>query len=229
MDVPYERGDDMPAPNGKYATRFPWLTIGVFAVTAAVSITQLTRSPWLLARLERTPAGLHGQLWRTATSLVVQDGGLIGTASNLFFLLVLGIAAERSVSRGRWLLGYLGAGLAGEIAGYAWQPTGGGNSVAVCGLAGIVAIALCHRGRSVPSFGGPATLLWCGCLLATWYVPLLAIGVVAAGLSIRLVRARSTGIGAIVVACCLATAAVLIWQRNIHGAALAAALVLGLP
>jgi membrane associated rhomboid family serine protease len=228
VSIKAEETTRMPVPQGRSANRFPWLTLLVFAVTATVGVLQLTRCPWLLPRLERTPAGLHGDWWRSITSLVVQDGGVMGTATNLAALLILGIAAERTVSRGHWLVAYVGAGLVGEFAGYAWQPTGGGNSVAVCGLAGIIAIALCRQSNTVPAFGGPATLLWCGALLATWHYPLIAIGIVAAALAIRLVRAKSAGFGAIVVAICLGTAGVLIWQRNIHGAALAAGLVLGL-
>jgi membrane associated rhomboid family serine protease len=55
----------------------------------------------------------------------VQDGGVAGTVSNLLFLLLLGAFAEQLLERRQWLLCYFGAGLAGELAGYAWQPRGG--------------------------------------------------------------------------------------------------------
>jgi hypothetical protein len=63
-----------------------------------------------------------------------------GTVSNLAFLLVVGVAAEPVTSRPRWPLSDLGVGVTGQVFGYLWQPLGSGNSVAVCGLAGILAL-----------------------------------------------------------------------------------------
>src|ERR1700744_1517829 len=114
--------------------RTPWLTLTVFVLTAVPSVAQVP-FPALLPDLERTPAGLTGQWWRSLTSLTVQDGGVAGTLSNLLFLLVIGILAEQVLTRPRWLALYLLPGLAGEFAAYSWQPTGAGNSVAVSGLA----------------------------------------------------------------------------------------------
>jgi hypothetical protein len=88
----------------------------VFALTAAGSAAALI-SPHLRAHLGRTPAGLDGAWWRTVTSLFVQDS-VAGALSNLAFLLILGVLAEQVTSRGRWLLAYAVAGLAGEFAGY---------------------------------------------------------------------------------------------------------------
>ena len=75
-------------------TRPPVATLLIVAATAGMSVAQW-RHPGLLPRLERTPAELHGQPWRILTSLFVQDGGVLGTLSNLAFLLVLGVAAEQ--------------------------------------------------------------------------------------------------------------------------------------
>lgn len=127
--------------------RFPVVTAVVFGVTAATSVLGLVDAE-VLAALQRAPEGLHGDWWRTFTSLLVQDGGVPGTLSNLFFLLVMGVLAEQVAGRWRWLVAYLGAGLAGELAGYAWQPRGAGNSVAVCGLAGMLVVALAVGGRT---------------------------------------------------------------------------------
>jgi membrane associated rhomboid family serine protease len=207
----------------------PLVTVLVFAATATVNILQLTQFPSLLARLQRSPAGLQGEWWRTFSSLFVQDGGVRGTLSNLAFLLGLGIATERAVSRGRWLTAYFGAGLVGELAGYAWQGNGGGNSVAVCGLAGVVALALCRRNHKLPKFSAPAVLLWCGVLLSTWHYPLIAIGVVAAALTPRLVRSRWRALGTLVVVVTSAVGLTLVTALNIHGAALLAGLVLAVP
>jgi len=75
-------------------TRPPVATSLIVAATAGMSVAQWLH-PGLLPRLERTPAELHGQPWRILTSLFVQDGGVLGTLSNLAFLVVLGVAAEQ--------------------------------------------------------------------------------------------------------------------------------------
>jgi membrane associated rhomboid family serine protease len=98
--------------------RSPVLTAVVFAVTAVPSVIGLVDAD-VLAALQRAPEGLHGDWWRTFTALLVQDGGVPGMLSNLFFLLVLGALAEQVAGRRRWLVAYLGAGLAGELAGHA--------------------------------------------------------------------------------------------------------------
>ena len=51
------------------------------------------------------------------TALLVQDGGVLGTLSNLGVLLLLGVLAVRLAGPGWWLAAYLGAGLAGQPAG----------------------------------------------------------------------------------------------------------------
>jgi membrane associated rhomboid family serine protease len=101
--------------------RFPVVTAVAFGVTAVTSVLGLA-DPDVLAARWRAPEGLHGDWWRTVTALFVQDGGVPGTLSNLFFLLVMGALAEQVAGRWRWLVAYLGAGLIGELAGYAWQP-----------------------------------------------------------------------------------------------------------
>jgi membrane associated rhomboid family serine protease len=180
-------------------------------------------SPSLLREWERTPAGLHGQLWRTVTSLFVQDSWS-GALSNLAFLLVLGIAAEQVTSRPRWLLAYFGAGLTGELVGYLWQPTGAGNSVAVCGLAGVLAVVAWRGDRPRAPFGIFVLLLWCGAVLSTWWLPLIALGAAAAVASRSLVRWR--GLGASAALAALGTGVILCTARNIHGVALLSGMVI---
>jgi membrane associated rhomboid family serine protease len=204
--------------------RRPIVTIVVFAVSAAVTIAQFFDVA-VLHDLERTPAGLHGDWWRTITSLLVQDGGVAGAVSNLGFLLVLGAAAEQIATRRQWIVAYLGAALVGEFAGYAWQPTGGGNSVANCGLAGLLIIALFQQRRPIPPFGPFVTLLWIGALLATWKYPLIAIGIVTAVAAQRVDWSRAAFRYA-ALAYAIAAGVLLVAVRNIHGAALLVALVI---
>ena len=83
---------------------------------------------------------------------------------------------------------YLAAGLTGQVASVFWQPVGAGNSVAVCGLAGLVAWSLRHE--RMPGWGGSAVALWLGALLATWWSPLFTVGVLGSALDRALARAR---------------------------------------
>jgi membrane associated rhomboid family serine protease len=203
--------------------RTPWLTAVVAVVTAVPSIISVL-VPSFLAAVERSPAGVHGQPWRWLTSMLGQDGGLAGTIGNLAFLVALGVAAEQVVGRWTWLGLYLGAGLVGQGAGYLWQPVGAGNSVAVCGRAGALAWLIARP--AAPRWTGSALALWLGVLLATWWAPLVGLGLLAAVADRFLVpfpgRHRVVLVGASAVA-----AAVLVVLANVHGAALAAGLVLG--
>jgi len=204
--------------------RPPVLTAVLTALTAAVSVAGLV-SPGVVDALERTPAALHGEPWRWVTSLVVQDGGVLGTASNLLFLAVLGVAAEQIAGRATMVVLYLVAGSTGQLAGVFWQPVGAGNSVAVCGLAGLVAWSL--RDRRAPSWAGGALALWLGALLSTWWPPLLAVGIAGTALDRAAARNRPEIRLPAVVIGSLLVAAVLIAVRNVHGPALAVGTVAG--
>jgi membrane associated rhomboid family serine protease len=204
--------------------RRPVLTLTVVAVTVVTSAVAVS-SPTVLAHLQRTPAGLHGQWWRTLTSLFMQSSAA-GAASNLFFMLVLGVVAEQIASRYFWLACYFGAGVVGELVGYAWQPTGAGNSVAVCGLAGLIALACWRRDSRLPAFGAFALLLWCAVLLSTWAWPAAVVGAVGAMAGLRLQLAGWRYAGEFAVAVTLASGVFLACVRNIHGPALLTGLTL---
>jgi membrane associated rhomboid family serine protease len=203
--------------------RTPVLTAALVVVTAVVSVAGLL-SPPLLAALQRAPAGLHGQAWRWVTSLLVQDGGVFGTVSNLAFLLVIGAAAEQVLPRRAMLGLYLTAGLVGQAAGYLWQPFGAGNSVAICGLAGALAWTL-HR-HDVPRWTSTALALWLGALLATWWAPLIAVGISGAVLD-RCITLRPTRRRMLLVGATATTAAALTAAANVHGPALALGVLVG--
>lgn len=208
--------------------RFPALTLAVLVVTAAVNIAGLA-AHGVLTGLERTPAGLHGDWWRTGTSLFVQDGGLVGTASNLLFLAVIGAMAEQVMSRPRWLLHYFGVGLLTELIAYAWQPTGGGNSIAICGLAGGLALALWRADPRLPNLTAPALMIWSGVLLATLSsaasIPGIVAGAIAAGL-VKAGRERGIAVERPAALAVTATGLALAACQNIHGAALVLGIVL---
>jgi hypothetical protein len=203
--------------------RSPWLTGAVAAVTALMLVVQET-VPGTLAHLERTPAALHGDWWRWITPLVVQDGHWAGGVSNLVGLLLCGTAAEQVARRDGWVVAYLGGGLVGQVFGHYWQPVGGGNSVANCGLAALcIAVAL-HRKGDVPPIVLAAPAYWCGALAAIVWVPFVLLGVVL-GL---LVNGPWRGFGWtrwLVAGLAALVATVLLADTDLHGGGLAVALV----
>lgn len=124
--------------------RWPWLTLGVALLIGATAVL-LGARPDLLPLLGRDPRMLHsGEVWRPLTALFAQDGGTSGTLFNVFWLLVLGTAAERRFSRPGWLAAYFLGGIVSEFLALAWQPHGAGNSIACLALAG----ALCSDWRA---------------------------------------------------------------------------------
>jgi rhomboid protease GluP len=135
---------------GGIRLRVPIATISVAWVTLCVSVVAESGG-WVLDLLQRDPAALGAaQWWRIATPLFVQDGGWLGVISNTISLLVLGTLAESFLRRRVWLIGYFVSGLLGEIVAYTLLPQGSaGNSIAILGLAGVVAVVALFRGGMV--------------------------------------------------------------------------------
>ena len=204
---------------------FPVLTVIVFLLTAVPSGLQ-GLLPGLLPALRRDPAAVaDGEWWRLATSLVVQDGGWLGTVSNLAFLLILGTLTERTLGRWWWLALYLTGAVAGQAAGMIFDTVGAGNSIAICGLAGGLLAAFARRraGRLEAATATLYTLL----VAATAAPDSLAAPIVAAVLG-GLIIARRTGLPAwLFPTIGIVTAAALILRANLHGPALAAGLAVG--
>jgi hypothetical protein len=139
---------------------------------------------------------------------------------------VLGVVAEQIASRWRWLVCYFGAGIVGELVAYSWQPVGAGNSVAVCGLAGLIALACWRRDPRLPPFGAFALLLWCAVILSTWVWPAAIVGAVCAAAELRLQAGGWRYAGEFAVGVTVASGVFLACVRDIHGAALLAGVAL---
>lgn len=136
---------------------FPKVTFTLFALTAVPSLIGLAVPAFELA-LRRDPTRIaNGEWYRLSTSLVTQDGGTLGTVSNLIFLMVLGILAERRLGGGRMLALYLAGAVAGQAAGCLFGTVGAGNSIANLGLAGGL-VAAFARGRAWRVDAAVATL-----------------------------------------------------------------------
>lgn len=139
--------DQLLATMGRRAST-PRATATLWIITAATSTAQLLH-PVLLDQFRRNPVALAaGQWWRMVTPMFFQDGHLLGTIFNLVVLAVIGARAEKLLGPWRWLVVYFGAGLFGDAVSYLWlNPTGAGNSMAVAGLLGTLAVTALTAGR----------------------------------------------------------------------------------
>lgn len=140
------------SPSDRVARRpTPVLALACLALIAAFSVAQYFL-PDLLPLLMRDWALVaSGQPWRLATSLLVQDGGYAGAAFNLAGLLFIGIVAERLLGRLHWAVCAALAVTAAQLAAYAWQPAGAGNSILNFALAGAVCAHCLLKRMSRPS------------------------------------------------------------------------------
>ncbi|MEV4578061.1 rhomboid family intramembrane serine protease [Nonomuraea jabiensis] len=203
----------------------PYTTAVVFVITAVPSLLQLAISG-LEPALMRNPAAIaEGEWWRLGTALVVQDGGVLGTLFNLVCLAVLGYFAERAFGPARWLALYAAGAVAGEAAGYLLNDPGAGNSIAVCGLAGGLAVAACDRlGRALGAYY--ALVLGASVVmgLGTWGV-IVMVAVAAAGS--QLVGKRERLPLWLFAAVAVPAAGVLAALADLHGVALLSGIVAG--
>jgi rhomboid protease GluP len=124
----------------RHTWKFPTVTLVVLALIVAM-VPLVDRMPSLLPALDRNRSLLvHGELWRALTALFVHRASLSGVVFNLVILLGIGAIAEQHFDRRRWIAVYLGAGILTEFLALAWEPEGGGNSIAVFGLAGALSL-----------------------------------------------------------------------------------------
>jgi membrane associated rhomboid family serine protease len=146
--------------------RFPIVTTIVFVVTGVAEVLQWTVQSWG-PTLERDPNGLSwSHWWRLFSPLFTQmaSPGVSGTAqfcSNMLFLAVIGVGAELVLGPWWWLAGYVVGGVVGQATGYWLEPPGGGNSVAILGVAALFAMAVV-LGAQAPS----VSLMFVGYFLA---------------------------------------------------------------
>lgn len=120
--------------------RVPLATLLMLALVGVAFCAQLA-IPGLLPLFARESSLFQRlELWRAVTALFAQDGWVTGAVFNMTILLLLGAVADQLFGMRRWLVVYLGAGVATEFLALAWQPHGSGNSVAVFGLAGALTV-----------------------------------------------------------------------------------------
>ncbi len=121
----------------------------VFGVTLVCGVAQLVHRP-LYEQVARDAGRIDdGQWYRLVTGMFFQDTWGWGLVSNLVWLAVFGVLAERVFGRWRWLVLYFGCGLFGQLMSYLWlKPVGAGNSMCTVGLIGaLAAVAIVARRR----------------------------------------------------------------------------------
>jgi rhomboid protease GluP len=113
------------------------------AALALMGVWQ-TADPAIIGTLQRDP---DGGWWRVVTALLVQSSGWFQTVFNFAALVVVAPVAARTLGNLRALAVYLVAGVAAQVVSAAdWSPHGGGDSVAICGLVGALAVGYALRG-----------------------------------------------------------------------------------
>ena len=102
----------------------PTLTLTACGLLTMCLIAQL-RFPQLLFLLERnTIKVVDGEWWRLITALFFQDGGIIGSLTNIVALFFIGNLAEQIRNRRDWLLiSYFVGALVAECVALRWQPS----------------------------------------------------------------------------------------------------------
>jgi hypothetical protein len=145
--------------------RKPLLTMSICGVLVSSLIAQLL-FPQLLVLFRRDATRIFaGEWWRIATPLLFQDGWLLGGITNIATLCWIGSAVEQVRSRRNWLLiGFTGA-LIAECIALRWQPSGAGNSVFTCSLAGSLASMRPYSAVSLTSWILRFTALAVACFL----------------------------------------------------------------
>jgi membrane associated rhomboid family serine protease len=217
------------------------VTLVVATLVALCNLAQVFW-PQIVPALWRDPKALaSGQVWRLVSPLLVQSDGLVAFITVFAGLLLVGIVVERLYGHLHWIILFFVGGLAGEIAGYAWQPYSSGTSVGVLGLVGgLVALAV-WRSDVVARFERANLLVMLALVYSVAIVAGLvggdlgnaalagALPAVAAGVFIFLGQRRVSPrvVAFYVLGIMLAGVILLTFFRDIHGPALLAGLVGG--
>jgi hypothetical protein len=208
--------------------RLPVLTTVAIVGACTAGVLQY-KLPALVPALERAPTGLtRGEDWRLVTPLLVQTLGWYQVLANLATLAVIGAFAEWMLGPWWWLALVTAGTAGGQWAAYCWHQWGGGDSIAICGLAaGVLVTQLVVRDRPV-RWAADAVLYYIAAL-AGWSLvgmPGAALAVVAMVATLWLARRIDPARGYRVVMAATGLGAVgLAAIGDLHGAALTAAML----
>jgi hypothetical protein len=180
--------------------------------------------------LQRAPSGLaRSEYWRLVTPVLVQTLGWYQVLANLATLAVVGVIAEWTLGRRWWVTLAISGTVGGQLAAYRWHEWGGGDSIAICGLAAGVLVTQLLR-PSPPVRWAADTVLYYIVALAGWGLS----GIVGAGLAVGsavvgLWLMRRFGLGGsdrLALAATGLSALGLAALHDLHGAALSAGMLL---
>jgi hypothetical protein len=194
--------------------------VGVAILAAAAQYA----APAVVPLLERDPAALAGgQWWRAVTPLLVQALGWHQVLTNLVTLALFGFLAERLLDRWQWLMLFAAGTVGGQMAAYAWGEPGGGDSIAICGLAAGVLVTLVLAPAPIPKLPSDAVVYYVVALTG-W--GLSGIGAAAAGcvvvgiLLLGLRQLAVPGVERLALAGGMACALLLVTYSDLHGISL---------
>jgi membrane associated rhomboid family serine protease len=196
--------------------------VGVAVVAAIVQYAV----PSVVPVLQREPGVLAaGQWWRSVTPLLVQTLGWYQVATNLVTLALVGVIAERQLGRLRWGVLFAAGTVGGQVAAYAWLEPGGGDSIAICGLAGGVVVWLLAARPEASRWDVGVVVCYVAALTGWGFggIRAAAVAVVVATLALYLVPGRRVVLlGAVACALALTVAA------DLHGVSLLSGMVIAL-
>jgi membrane associated rhomboid family serine protease len=211
--------------NVETAERKPIIAATAVGVAAVAAVVQYA-VPALVPVLERGQGALEaGEWWRLVTPLLVQTLGWYQVVTNLVTLAVVGVVAERLFGRWRWAVLFAAGTIGGQIAAYAMRDPGGGDSIAICGLAGGVVIWLLAGRRDATRWAVWAVVCYVAALTGWGFggIRAAAVAVLAAVVVLCVVRVRSVVlVGA--VACAVALTVV----ADLHGVSLLSGMIIAL-
>ena len=179
--------------------------------------------PAAIPALQRPPGGLGpDQWWRLVTPLFVQTLGWYQVVMNLVTLAAVGVVAEWRLGRWRWAVLFLAGTIGGQVDAFVRHEPGGGDSIAICGLAGGLVVWLLLRQANRPAL----VVVTCYVAAVTGWdlrgVRATAVLVVVACVALWLVPDRVVLLG--VVACAVVLAA----RADLHGVSLVSGMAAGL-
>lgn len=196
--------------------------VGAAAVAAVVQYAV----PSVVPVLERALGALEaGQWWRVVTPLFVQTLGWYQVVTNLVTLAVVGVVVERLFGRWRWAVLFAAGTIGGQIAAYAWRVPGGGDSIAICGLAGGAVIWLLAGRRDASRWAVGAVVCYIAALTGWGFGGIRAAAVAALAAVLMLCVGRVRGVALVgAVACAVALTVV----SDLHGVSLLSGMIIAL-
>lgn len=205
--------------------RKPVVTVTAVGIAVAAAVMQYA-APFVVPVLEREPGALEaGQCWRLVTPLLVQTLGWYQVVTNLVTLAVVGVVAERLFGRWRWAVLFGAGTIGGQIAAYAWREPGGGDSIAICGLAGGTVVWLLAGRRDASRWAVGAVVCYIAALTGWGFggIRFAAVAVLAAVLVLWVVPGRGAAlVGTVACAVALALA------TDLHGVSLLSGMAVAL-